>query len=92
VFSRYHYIHVVAAPQAVIKDRQQAVPIGWQIHPHNIGFLVDDMVDKTGVLVREAVVILLPDMGGKEIVERCDRSPLGEFRRDLQPFSVLAEH
>src|ERR1700691_2329359 len=64
-----HDVDVIPTTQAVIENRQQAVGVGWKIHAHDIGLLVDDMVEKSGILVREAVVILLPDMGGEQIVQ-----------------------
>ena len=57
VFAGDHDVHVVAAAQAVIPDREQAVGIRRQIDPHDVGFLVHDVVNETGVLMREAVVI-----------------------------------
>ena len=92
VFSSHHHVDVVAAAQAVIEHRQQAVGIGRQVDAHDVGLLVDDVVEKSGILVREAVVILLPDVGGQQIVQRGDLAPPGQFRGDLQPLGVLAEH
>ena len=66
-------IDVVAAAQAMIGDRQQAVRIGRQIDAHDVGLLVGDMIDEAGILVGKAVVILAPDMRGQQIVERRDR-------------------
>jgi hypothetical protein len=37
-------------------------------------------------------MILLPDMGGKQIVQRGDFPPPRQLQRHLQPFGVLAEH
>jgi hypothetical protein len=42
--------------------------------------------------MREAVVILLPDVGGEQVVQRRDFPPPGQFQTDLEPFRVLAEH
>ena len=92
VFARNHHVDVMPAAQAVIKDRQQAVGIGRKVNAHDIGLLVDDVVEETGILVREAVVILLPDVGGEQIVQRGDLPAPGQFQRDLQPLGVLAEH
>src|SRR5208337_207199 len=66
--------------------------MGRQVDAHDIGLLVDHVVEKTGVLMREAVVILLPDVGGKQIVKRRDLPSPGQFQRNLQPLGVLAEH
>ena len=87
-----HHVDVVPAAQAVIEDRQQAVGIGRQVDAHDVGLLVDDVVEEAGILVREAVVILLPDMGGEQIVQRRDLPAPGQLRRHLQPLGVLAEH
>ena len=66
-------VDVVAAAQTVIRDRQQAVRVGRQIDAHDVGFLVRDMIDKAGILMRKAVVILPPDMRGEQVIQRCDR-------------------
>ena len=50
------------------------------------------MIDETGVLVAEAVVVLPPDMGSKQIIQRSDRPAPGNVARDLEPFGVLIEH
>jgi hypothetical protein len=47
----------------VIEDRKQTIGVGRQVDAHDIGLLVDHMVEETGVLVCEPVVILLPDVG-----------------------------
>ena len=40
----------------------------------------------------ETVVILLPDMGGQQVVQRRDLPPPRQVARDLQPLGVLVEH
>ena len=85
-------VDVVAAAQAVVEDRQQAVRVGRQVDADDAGFLVDDVVEEAGVLVGEAVVVLLPDVGGEQVVQRGDVPPPGQLRGDLQPFGVLVEH
>ena len=92
MLSRNHYIHIVSAAQTVIKYRQQAVGVGRKVNAHNIGLLVDDVVQESRILVREAVVILLPDVGGEQIVERGDLPAPGQLQRYLQPLGVLVEH
>ena len=62
-------VDVIATAQAVVGDRQQAVGVGRQIDANNLGFLVDDVVDETGILMAEPVVILPPYMTGKKIVQ-----------------------
>ena len=68
VFARDYNIDVMPAAQAVIHHREQAICIRRKVNAHNLGFLVHDMVDETGILVREAVVILPPDMRGQQVV------------------------
>jgi len=68
VFARHHDVDVIPAAQAVIENRQQAVGVGRKVNPHDVRFLVDDMVEKTRILMRESVVVLLPDVRGEQIV------------------------
>src|SRR5215472_5107160 len=72
--------------------RKKAVCVRRQIDPHHIGFLVDHVIDEAGILVGESVVVLTPDMGGKQIVEGGNRAPPLDMARDLQPFCMLVEH
>ncbi len=65
MFARDHHIHIVAAAKTVIHHRQEAVGIGWKVDTHDLGFLVDDVVDETGILVCESIVVLAPDMRGQ---------------------------
>ena len=92
VFARDHDVDVMAAAQAVVHHRQQAVGIRRKVNAHDLGLLVHDVVDETGILVREAVVILAPDMRGQQVVQRGDLSPPRQVRGDFQPFGVLVEH
>jgi hypothetical protein len=48
---------------------EQAVRIRRQVDAHDLGFLVDDMIDETGILMREAVMVLSPDVRGQQVVE-----------------------
>src|SRR6516225_10956433 len=50
------------------------------------------MVDETGILMAEPVVILSPYMTGKEVVQRADGPSPGNVMAHLQPFGVLVEH
>ena len=62
VLARHNDVHIVAALDAVVKAGEQAVGIRRQIHAHDIGLLVGHMVQEAGVLMRKAVVVLLPDI------------------------------
>ena len=81
-------VDVVAAAQAVIGDREQAVGVGRQIDADDLGLLVDDVIDEAGILMAEAVVILPPDVAGQQIVQRarsaaareCDCTPSATWR------------
>ena len=68
-------VDVVPAAQAVIGDREQAVGVGRQVDPDDLGLLVDDVVDEARILVAEAVVVLPPDMARQQVVQRGDRPP-----------------
>ena len=70
MLARNNDIDVIPATQAVIKDRQQTVGVGRKVNAHDIGLLIDDVVEKARILMREAIVILLPDVGSKQIVQR----------------------
>ena len=85
-------VDVVPAAQAVVGDREQAVCVRRQVDADDLGLLVHDVVDEARVLVREAVVILPPDVRAQEVVERRQRVPPGNLARDLQPLGVLVEH
>jgi hypothetical protein len=50
------------------------------------------MIDETGILMAEAVVILPPDMRGQEIVERSDRAPPRDLAGAFHALGVLIEH
>ena len=57
-----NHVHVVAAAQAVVRHREQGVRIGRQIDADDFRLLVHDVVDETGVLMAETVVVLPPHM------------------------------
>ena len=76
----------------MIEDRQQTIGVGRQINPYDIGLLVDHVIQKSRILMGEAVVILLPDVRGEQIVQRRDLPAPRQFQRDLQPLGMLAEH
>jgi len=85
-------VHVVAAAQAVIGDREQTVGVGREVDAGDLALLADDGVDESRSLVREPVVVVAPAGGSEEDVERRDRrSPL-ELAAHLQPLRVLGGH
>ena len=92
VLARHDDIYIVAALDAVVEAGEQAVGVGRQIHAHHIGLLVRHVVEKARVLMREAVVILLPDIRGEDIVERCNILPPRQLIAHLEPLGMLGEH
>jgi len=58
-------VDVVAAAQAVIEYREETIRIGREIDAYDAGLLVDHVIDEPGILMREPVVILLPDVRGQ---------------------------
>ena len=86
------HIHIVPAGNAVVEAGEQAVGVRGQIHPHHIGLLIGHMIQEAGVLVGEAVVILLPDVGGEDIVQGGDVLPPGQLVAGFQPLGVLGKH
>ena len=50
------------------------------------------MIQKTWILVREAVVVLLPNVGSKQVVQGRNLATPWQFARHLQPLGVLTEH
>ena len=62
LLARDDHVDVVAAAQAVVGDREQRVRVRRQVDADHLGLLVDDVVDEARVLVREAVVVLAPDV------------------------------
>ena len=92
LLARDDHVDVMAAAQAVIGDGQQRIRIGRQVDANHVGLLVDHVIDETGVLMAEAVLVLPPHVGGEQVVEGGDRAPPGEPARDLEPLRVLVEH
>jgi hypothetical protein len=69
VLAGHDDVDVVATPQAVVRHRKQAVGVGRQVDANDLRLLVDDVIDEARVLVREAVVVLTPDVRGEQDVE-----------------------
>ena len=86
------HVDVVPRPQTVVVRGQQGVGVRRQVDPDDLGVLVQHHVEKARVLVREAVVILAPHVGGEQVVEAGDRPPPGHLSAGLQPLGVLVEH
>src|SRR5215212_2483524 len=85
-------VHVVAAAQAVVGDREEGVGVGWPVDACDGASLGEHHVDEARPLVREAVVVVAPGRRGQKYIERGDRLPPGEVGCLLQPLGVLHYH
>ncbi|CRK12876.1 hypothetical protein BN1723_009833, partial [Verticillium longisporum] len=85
-------VDVVGRGEAVVHDGQQAVAVGRQVDAHHVGRLVDDRVEEARVLVGEAVVVLAPDDGRQENVERGDLVAPLDLEALFEPLAVLVDH
>src|SRR4029453_17065313 len=76
------YIDVVLAAETMVGDAQQRIGVGRQIDPRNLSSFVYDNVEKAGVLMREAIVILPPYSGCNQQVKRGHVLPPRKFIAD----------
>ncbi len=76
----------------MVRHGQERICIRWQIDTDDLSFLVHRMIDEARILMAEAIMILPPNMGSQQIIQRRDRAPPGNVARDLEPFRVLIEH
>ncbi len=74
---RHDQVDVVAAAQAVVGDGKKAVGVGRKVDAHDIGLLVRDVIDEAGILMREAIMVLPPDMRSEQVVQGRDRPAPG---------------
>jgi len=86
------HIDVVLAAKTMIGYRQKAIGIWRKIDTRYCSALVENHVQKTGVLVRKAVVILPPNRRRDQQIQRSDLLAPGQVIADGQPFGVLVEH
>src|SRR5205085_802016 len=85
LFARHDNVDVVTAAQTMVSDGQERIGIRRQIDANDLSFLVHDVVDESGVLMAEPVVVLTPDMRGQQIIQRGDGPPPGYVARNLEP-------
>jgi hypothetical protein len=76
----------------MVHRTQQAIRVRRKVDTDDIGTLVRYNVEEAGVLVREAVVILSPDSGRQQDVERRHLDAPFDFEALLDPFAVLVYH
>jgi len=85
-------VDVVGGTEAMVHDGEKGVSVRWEVDSDNIGALVGDNIEETGILMGETIVILSPDGGGKKDVEGGDlRTPL-DLVTFLDPFAMLVDH
>ena len=68
MFACNHNVDVMAAAQAMVHHGEEAICIGGKINTNNLSLFVYDVVDEARILMREAVMILPPDMGRQKVV------------------------
>lgn len=85
-------VDVVGAAEAMVHNGEEAVAVWGQVDADDFWALVGDYVEEAGVLVREAVVVLSPDCGCEEDVERGDFLAPFDFEAFLEPLAVLVDH
>ena len=76
-------IDVIGAAQTVIGHAQQAIGIRRQIDARHVRALVGDHVQKSRILMSEAVVVLTPDQGSDQQIQRRNRSAPGRLFLDF---------
>jgi hypothetical protein len=86
------HVHILTAAQTVVRHRQQGVRVRRQVDAHDVGLLVDDVIDEPRVLMAEPVVVLTPDVRREQVVERGHGRTPRDVASRLQPLRVLVEH
>src|SRR5438876_995988 len=76
----------------MIGHRKKSVRIRGQVDADDVGLLIHDEIDETGILMAETVVILPPNVRCQKIIQRRNRTAPGYVARRLQPFGVPTEH
>src|SRR5512140_1423596 len=92
LFACYHNVDIVAAAQAMIGHRKERVRVRRKINADDLCFLVYNVIDEPRILVADSVVILPPDVGRQEIIERGDGSTPWYCVSRLPPLLMLIEH
>ena len=75
-----HDVDVVAAPHTMVEDAEQAIAIGWIVHPDGFFPAGECIVDEAGRLMTESIVIVAPCVAGQEHVQGCEGLRQGKSR------------
>lgn len=92
LFVGHDDVDVVGAAEAVVHCGEQTVGVRWEVDAYNFRALVCDNVQEAGILMSKAVVILSPDCGCEEDVERSNLLPPFDFEALLDPLAMLVDH
>ena len=82
-------VDVALRPQAVVPHRQQRVGVRRQVDPGDVAPLGDHVLDQTGPLVGEPVVVVAPGGRGQQDVQAGHLGPPRQVVGLLQPLAVL---
>ena len=85
-------IDIVLRLDAVIEARQQTVGIRRKIETNNVCLLVGNMIQETRILMRKAIMILLPDMRRQNNIERRNLFTPRQLIAHLEPLRMLRSH
>ena len=88
----HQHVDIISAAHTMVKAAQQAVGVWRKIHTHHISLFIGKMVNKAGILMGIAVVVLLPYIGRQDIIQRGNVRPPRQFSGHLQPFGMLRGH
>src|SRR5207249_2622135 len=72
LFSCHDHIDVIATFQTMIGHRKKGIGIWRKVNANDTWFFIDDVVDKSWILMTKSIVVLSPDMGSEEIGKRSD--------------------
>ncbi len=87
LFTAGYDVDVVSAPQTMVKDIQQTIAIRWIVHTDGFTPARQRVVDKSGRLMAEPVVIVSSGMTCEKNIQQCERFAPGKIAALLQPFA-----
>ena len=63
------HVHIIPTAQTVIGDGKQTVRVRRKVYTDEAGLFIHNEINEARVLVAEAVVVLAPNVRGKQIIE-----------------------
>lgn len=76
----------------MIGDGKKTVSVWGKVDSDNVGTLVGNNIEETGILMGETIVILSPDGGSKKDVEGGDLCTPSDLVTFLDPLTMLVDH